>query len=155
MPTLTRRPVVSKITDNLVQAVSQVKVAAGYENDLTAEKFKRSGNGSSHGTVVVAKVDFEPAERQAVGSDMLWQHYQLTCFVAEDEDGEAEFDDLLDVVAADVKRAVMQDPTRGGIARQTDFLRGEPFDSSEDELGGVLLAYRVQYRTRLDNPFEQ
>lgn len=155
MAILTRRPIVSKITDNLVETLNAVKKSAGYENDFVAEKFKRTGNDAAHGKVVVAKVEFEPTEGQPVGATKLWQYYQITCYVAEDETGEVAFDDLCDVAAADVMRSVMSDFQRDNKAYLTEFVRGEPFDDSESDMGGVLMTFRVQYRTKLDNLYEQ
>ena len=66
----------------------------------------------------------------------------------------ANFDDTLDQIATEVEGAILDDPTLGGIAVNTELTGTEANYSgdSEQPVGTIRLTFQVQYRTETGQP---
>lgn len=66
----------------------------------------------------------------------------------------ANFDDKLDLIAEEVETALLDDPTLGGLAINTELTSTEAQYSGEGEqpVGTIRLTFEVQYRTATGTP---
>jgi len=66
----------------------------------------------------------------------------------------ANFDDTLDQIAVEVEGAILDDPTLGGLAINTELTGTEATYSgdSEQPVGTIRLTFQVQYRTESGQP---
>jgi len=66
----------------------------------------------------------------------------------------SNFDDTLDLIAKEVEVAILDDPTLGGLAINTELTNTQADYSGEGEqpVGTIRLTFDVQYRTETGQP---
>lgn len=154
-------PIIELIVQDMVGAVNAVTLAAGYNQDLTAVRPKRQDltdeGPAGDGTVVITHADPEPdlehsnagfPERQA------WRlNVTLVAYVIPSDDSTAALDTLINRVRADLERALLRDPTRGGLAVWTRPAGSQKFIAEGGSATGVAVFADVLYRTPIDDPY--
>ena len=147
-------PIVEQIRAAFKSRLAGVTVAAGYHQTLVVEPLKRHGNSAAHLTAVI-----EQGEEDAVGQDEsavqrdTWDQ-MFTCFVHISNPGDAaDFDQLCNLVVADVRKAVMADDTFGGLALYAIQKSAGLFLNEAGEVAGVGVPFTVRYRHKAGDPF--
>ena len=152
--------IVERITDDLEIVLAGVRAAAGYNSNLTVERYDpKRGNPPVDSKVVlhalepIRDVEVEPAGWQA------WrQPYELTLFIIDTEtDASApEAHDRARMAASDIIKAVMADPTRDSLAWDTDVDGQTPFGVQDTENhDGMTITITVRFRHLWGDPYSQ
>jgi len=71
------------------------------------------------------------------------------------EDSTSTFDGLANLAAADVRKAMMADLTRGSLALRTEKFETYLFADEHGTVAGVMIPFKVHYRTKIDDPYSQ
>ena len=153
-------PLSERIARNLVDTVKGINTAAGYHNTVSAvERRKQFGRHSGDRLIVLFQGDAErdeTVEPTTNTAPVQWKHpFAFDCYVVEPEGG-APVDLRINTIRADVEKAVMVDPHRGGLAIDTAV--GDPqifTDEEGGQIAGVTVTVVVKYRTRLNDPNTQ
>ena len=153
MPT----PILELIAQNVATTLGGITTAGGYENTLTVERAKRLGNIPGDRRVVIHQGD---ARKESPEDDsrahITWnQSFLCTAFAVESEASVTAIDQRINSLRADMEKALMVDPTRGGYALDT-FIE-DPINFSDEGGGweGIVVHCVVKYRTLLGNPYSQ
>lgn len=141
-------PIIDLITDNLVETLSGVSADGDYSITLYVKEPDAVADSVADGTCMVIEADWTYEDNSPIGMDGMYQAYELTVYCR--GGNERNYQHLCRQYASDVKRAVMADETRGGLARWSKVLGARKF--TDGALRGVIVDYQVYYRTRLDRP---
>lgn len=87
-------------------------------------------------------------EETQVGEDMRGMVMEFTAYVTCYAEGPRGREDALDLITQSVEDLIEADPQLGGLANWVKYQGESPFydPQSEGDVGGVDLAFRVQYR---------
>ncbi len=141
-----------RILEQRVETIKAVTTAGGYEVDVKAVDRHR-------------RTPYQQHELPAVN---LWEGREIkqpgpagltTCFLPLVLEitvlGTAELAELSNQVMAAVMKAILADPTCGGLAIDTEEGNNEPFIGEESETrGGVRIGLKIEYRHRQDDPYQ-
>jgi hypothetical protein len=153
------KPLRTRIVDDVVSTLQTVLAQTGYYDDLIVEKpSPANGNRVRDNLVVVVGGNQQRVEDEAqnfVGWDLA-VHCIATCI--QSESSTTGVDERLDIIAADIEKALTQDPshTRGGLAIDTE---AADFDFGEIDLAGsmgqVVVTVMVRMRYLYGDPYSQ
>ncbi len=153
-------PIIEQIAQNLKSAVSAITTANGFQQDLTCVRPLsndwESNERPRDNLVLLVQM---PATRDdaisTAGNSGLYGEralYELQCYVCPGDDSTTPIDTLLNRIRADVRKKLMEDPTRGGLAIDTEFEESVPFEHSQG-ISGLALSFAVRFRTPFDDPY--
>jgi hypothetical protein len=150
-------PIIEQIAVAVTAVVDAVTAAAGYHQDLTAVRPKRSDWSDVapvDNTVLVWQADDDPVETAAYGTLEFVQDFVLVCFVLDSDTAVDSLDTRLNAVKSDLRTAFAAASTLGGLA--LDVLAGPSvkFDDGKG-LSGTAVTFAVHYRTLLTDPNTQ
>ena len=152
MPTSVRESIVANITTVL----GTVTTGNGYENTLASvQRFMQ--DGLTVATIPTAVVNFE-SERKSIGpADRSTCDLNVTIDIWAIHDTDSVSGStatLVDSLAADVEKAVMQDTSRGGNARETEVESVSPFRLAEGQpYVGATVSLRITYVHSISDPY--
>ena len=147
-------PIIESVAVNLLAAVNLVKVANGYNQDLTAQRPSPDTydgeNQPDPGEVVVALAQTRRVEDSAVGTQEWEQDFLIEAFVGA---ADQTMETAILKVWADLHKAVLTDVTLSGVAH--DVRIGEPEFINYGPTPGVAVIVTVEYRTLFEDPYTQ
>jgi hypothetical protein len=82
----------------------------------------------------------------------------LQVYLIQSETLERPYAQLINLVEADLEKAIFQDDSRGGLAHQTVLEEddgGEPFEDVETGWAGLIYFFTVQYNHPANDPYER
>ncbi len=145
-----------RILQNIKTALEAVTIANGYNFDFTPQTIQR---WSMHGNRMVdmPMAVISPGDEDETSSPHPFEECVLTVyldvFFINDENDPVPTDTYLNRLQGDIKKAVLQDPTRGGDAIDTDVLGTTPFETTEAQpYAGIIMELRVRYRHLRSDP---
>jgi hypothetical protein len=142
-------PIADRITDSVVAALSTVTSDGGeYSSTLYVKEPDHVADTMADGTCIVNEGDWTYEDNAPMGKDGIYQSYSLTIFVRGGD--ERNYQRLCRLYASDAKRALMQDETRGGLARWSKVTGASKF--TDGAVRGVTLDYQVYFWTAKDQP---
>ena len=145
-----------RILANIKTTLEGITVANGYNFDFTAETIQR---WSMHGNrlvdlpaVVISPGDEEEKSPRAHFEECVLSVYLDVFFVTEENDA-VSTDTYLNRLQGDMKKAVLEDHTRGGEAIDTDVLGTTPFETTEGQpYAGIIMELGIRYRHLRSDP---
>lgn len=152
---LSTDPVKELIAQDLLGVLTAINTGNGYSYSLDAHRRSNDPHTHADGLAVLHAADDEELseDQEFTGLRTYQRHYLVELHVTEDATGAVALDRKLDRRVADVEKAIMADPYRGGYARNTKiFPAVHLLDPSGELLGAVVIA-RVQYRTNESDPY--
>ncbi len=161
-------PINEQIVEDIVTAVNTVTMANDYKQDLAAKRPIRGNleaeSSAGNGTILVIQDSPEPPEKPYTEGNPPAQHWILPVYLAAyilapdpDRSGAAAADsDPIDTrinrAEADLIKAIMADPTRGGLATDTKIAAAERFNDDAN-FTGVVLTLNVLYAVKETDPY--
>jgi hypothetical protein len=145
------------ILAELETTLNTIRTTGGYNYNVTAERWKRSGNPMAEAAEGAPKVviyagpeDKEPGPDPQTSSK--WSII-LDCWMVLTEDSTELPDTALNKLLLDIEKAIMIDYTRGGYAEFTQEVSVVPFTYTEGRAYfGVLITLDIQYKHRNTDP---
>lgn len=150
-------PIVEQIAENLKTTVAGITVANGYNQTLTPIRPKRndwSDVAPVNGMVLISQDDDAPVDNAALSSIQFAQEFMMDCIVLDSDAVATSIDTRINQVKSDIRKAVMVDPTRGGLAIDTVIGPSAKFDDGNG-LTGITVTCIIVYRTNLTDPYTQ
>jgi hypothetical protein len=150
-------PIIESIAENLKTAIAGVTVANGYNQTLTPIRPKRndfSDVSPIDGTALIWQENDEPVGNSALTTTTFAQEFLIMCVVLDSDAATASIDTRLNQVKSDIRKAIMIDPTRGGLAIDTQIGPSRKFDDGEGYTG-IAVTCIVIYRTGILDPYFQ
>lgn len=149
--------ILEQLRQDIIDTLKGIQTVAGYSDDVTVEAVDAEENAYTRwrdGLIVVYEDDAEQDE-SPLGAEAWFQTFCVTCFVIERGDaGATPLERRLNLIAADVVKALSIDRQRGGLAIWTEF--PPPAMSNErGQRGFVRIFARIRYRTLLGDPYRQ
>jgi hypothetical protein len=137
-------PIAELITQNVVETLGTIQLGGG---------FKKSGRNSQDDLVcVVGFLDDELDPESADGFSYWLRPYWAIVYIYEPESSSMPYDQRLDIVRADIEKALSRDVSRGGYALNTNILSPNRFDPENDSTG-ICVNFDVHYRTAIGDPY--
>lgn len=147
-------PISEQILEEMVETLSGVSTAANYMTDLAVEREEQGGNGASFdGQCIVGSVQpIAEFDKAPLGWDQYVLRVGVLVYAIESETDGANMTGRLSAYASDVRRALLQDLHRGGLANNTEF--DQP-DELHVEDGYVIVPVKVTFRTLFGDPYRR
>jgi len=145
-----------QIIANIATALGDITTGNGYENTLVSVQRFMQG-GLTVAQVPTAVVNFED-ERKSQGPTERADcelSISIDLFAVHDQDVvSGSTATVVDSLAADVEKAVMVDPTRGGLARTCEIESIHPFRLAESQpYVGATVSVRIRYQHSITDPY--
>jgi hypothetical protein len=146
-------PLIERIAADLETTLRKVTVSNGYHQDvaLVARPTRLGGVALQDRLVLLGQG--EPTEAEAPDGFKAWLQPWPTLLVSRPSEKDATpADTLVNRFRCDVEKALMEDPTRGGLALDTII---EPYENVVNDSGvleGVVVHAVVFYRHRTGDP---
>jgi hypothetical protein len=152
-------PIVEQIRQNILAIVASVTTAAGYFQTLgPVESVKRHGNTASDLACFVEMGDEhaldETDPRNAVQHDTFIQVFEVFIHVHDPSD-ETGFDKKCNRIVSDLRKAMAIDTNRAGLADWTRNHDSMLWVNLDGSVAGVMVPFKVFYKTLLGNPYSQ
>lgn len=154
-------PVVEQIAVNILETISNVKVANGYNYDLIVQRSKKKEQSPEHLKCIIYQGDETAEQIKEPGRSNRWQAFFAFCYIMPREDDEISPDTYINVVKSDIMKALLVDTYRGvdcdnnRLAHLTEIEECITLhDDSNGEILGFVLPFKVKYRTSLQNPYQ-
>jgi len=144
-----------RIIENIKTTLEGIKKASGYNFDFSGETVQR---WSMHGNslvnlpaVIISSGDEEERSSPYPLEECTLSVY-LDVFYVNEENEETSTDTYLNRLQGDIKKAILEDHTRGGHAIDTNVLGTTPFETAEGQhYAGIIIELEIKYQhMRLD-----
>lgn len=146
-------PIVEQIAENLVETLRSIRLSNGYHQDVTVERRLLAGNHVRDNLIVVFQND-PPKQDEAPVQRIEWmQPFMCLCYCIESEKSSVAIDKRLNRIRSDVEKAVMANPSRGGIAIDTIIRQPLYFTDTDASAEGIIVQVDVQYRVLETDPY--
>jgi hypothetical protein len=142
-------PIRELIARNVVETLTGVSTAAGYNVTLSVERRKQAGNPPRDLLCIVGQDDAEDSDGDADGFEYERQPFFILVHSIPGEGETVAPDTRLNWIAADVRKALLSEPRRGAYA--IDTIVGPP----EFFADAVMLTAVVLFGTIYDDPYRQ
>lgn len=152
MPTSVRESIIA----NIVTALGSVTTANGYSNTLASvQRFMQTGLAVATVPTAVVNWDDERKSNGPVERAMCTLGVSVDVWAVHDQEAvSGSTATLVDSLAADVEKAVMTDPTRGGYARECEVVSVTPFRLAEGQpFVGATVSLTITYAHDLADPY--
>jgi hypothetical protein len=142
------------ILENLKTVLSGITTANGYQNDIqSVQRWRQQGN--SLVLVPCAVVNAGPEEKDPVPNPFMTCKLTvyLDIWARQDDADPQSTDTLLNSLLGDVEKAVMQDVTRGGFAKDTNIKSNTLFETLEGQpYSGIVMEVEIVYQHKQGDP---
>lgn len=150
-------PVIEQIAENLKTTVAGITVANGYNHTLTPIRPRRndwSDVAPVDGMVLISQDGDAPIDNAALSTMQFAQEFMMDCVVLDSDAAETSIDTRINQVKSDIRKALLVDATRGGLAIDTMIGPSSKFDDGNG-LTGITVTCVIIYRTNLTDPYTQ
>jgi hypothetical protein len=145
-----------RILDNIKTTLEGVTQANGYNFDFTPDTVQR---WTMHGNRMVdmPMVIISPGDEDESSNPHPYEECVMSVFLdifhVTDEEDPVSTDTYLNRLQGDIKKAVIEDVTRGGEAIDTDVVGTTPFETIESQPhAGLIMELRIRYRHLRTDP---
>jgi len=144
--------VLEKISQNVLTTLQTITTPT-YAITLDVARATKVQRAPKHLNVDIFQVGPDPDDSEVVAADTWFQHYACVCYVQPGDDDTTPVDVYVNQIHAAMYHALMADVTRRGNAMNTVIMPYLPFPPINGEAGGLTFAFKVHYRTVIDDPY--
>lgn len=142
------------ILENLRTTLSGVTTANGYHNDIqSVQRWRQSGNSLLNVPCIV--INAGPEEKNPAPNPFMTCRLTvyLDIWTRQDATDMQATDTILNSLLGDIEKAIMQDITRGGFAKDTNIKSNVLFETLEGQpQAGVVMELEIIYQHKQDDP---
>ena len=155
MASLPPLPIDALAVQNVIDTLAAVNPANGYGCELTPSTFDVEGTTPNEGVTYVFQMEEVPLKNSPAGFDdffvpvVIVMHAQPT---RANPEGSTTIEDRLRIMAADARKALGADLTRGGNALNTIFDENTEYALADNPPTATLIG-RLMVRTRKNNRY--
>jgi len=144
-----------RILHNIKTSLEAVSIANGYNFDFTPQTVQRwsmHGNSMVNLPCIIISCGDEEEKSAPCPFEECTLSVYLDVFYVGDENDVISTDTYLNRLQGDIKKAILQDHTRGGEAVDTNVLGTTPFETTEGQhYAGIIIEVEIKYQhLRLD-----
>lgn len=143
--------IIERIARDVLQSLEGVNRANGCTYTLSVRRATRGIPKPAHLRADIYQDDPERNEVAANGKEEWLQPFWVNVYIMPGRADATPVDQYLNFIWADMVKALMADPTRGGLAKDT-FIRAPRYITDNDEYDGFEFHFAVMYRTVLGDP---
>lgn len=148
-------PIAELVTRNVIETLTGVSSLGVGENNvpLTVERLKTAGKNLHGDMVCIVGFDDDQEDDSAPDNYTGWiRPYWALVYLYEPDDSAIPYDQRVDIVRADISKAIMVDVARGDYAENT-FLRAPLKFSDANDASGIIINFDVHYRHIDTDPY--
>lgn len=143
----------TRVYNDLITTLNQVRISGGYENDATAEGQAVRGNSPSNRNLLLIDNGDTYRDDSPHNCDDYDAAFTVICMCScSDAANLQPYPTELQQLVAEVRRALNTDYTRGGNAINTIVGSDVPQESADEGVKCRSLSFTVHYRTNKDDP---
>jgi hypothetical protein len=142
------------ILQNLKTTLEGISTANGYDNDIAGvQRWRQSGNSLLNVPCIV--INAGPEEKEPVPNPFTTCKLTvyLDVWMRQDAADLQATDTLLNSLLGDVEKALMQDISRGGFAKDTNIKSNVLFETLEGQpQAGIIVELEIIYQHKQNDP---
>jgi hypothetical protein len=142
------------ILQDLKTTLEGISIASGYHNDIASvQRWRQSGNSLLNVPCIV--INAGPEEKEPVPNPFTTCKFTvyLDVWMRQDSSDPQATDTLLNSLLGDVEKALMQDITRSGFAKDTNIKSNVLFETLEGQpQAGIIVELEIIYQHKQDDP---
>ncbi len=142
------------ILQNLKTALETISTANGYHNDIAnVQRWRQSGNSLLAVPCIV--INAGPEEKEPIPNPFTTCKFTvyLDVWMRQDSSDPQATDTLLNSLLGDVEKALIQDITRAGNAKDTNIKSNVLFETLEGQpQTGIIIELEIIYQHKQDDP---
>ena len=150
-------PIIEQIAADLLETINGITTANGYQYTLTGSRPVIDGYYAEAPKDMTFQL-VQGQEELLQGTSQLQEFVQPFTVIVITMNLETDtipIDKKRNRVLADIRKAVMVDHTRGGLAIDTEWGQSSSFVNNDDFVfEGISAEIRVHYRTNYSNPYQ-
>lgn len=146
-------PILELIAQDLLTALQGVQRDQGYNTNLKPERVSTQPEVVADGKCVI--IQGQPTVEDGPQQKQTWrQPFVLKCYVVESDSPGNEYspDTRINLIRADVEKAVRADQGRGGFAVNTIIQAPTLYEAAG--VSGIDINIDVIYRTQINDPYQ-
>ena len=142
------------ILAELKTTLEAITVAHGYANTIASvQRWNQRGNPLALVPCIVVNSGQEEKKPEPNPQATCKFTIYLDVWYRQDDDETRPSDQIISSLLADVEKALMVDPTRGGNAEDTNILNNTPFETLEGQPSfGIIVELEIIYKHKLTDP---
>jgi hypothetical protein len=142
------------ILANLKTTLEGITIALGYNNTMASiQRWNQRGNSLALVPCIVVNSGQEEKKPEPNPQATCKLAIYLDVWYRQDDDETRPSDQIISSLLADVEKAIMVDPTRGGNAEDTNILNNTPFETIDGQPSfGVVVELEIVYKHKLTDP---
>jgi hypothetical protein len=149
-------PVSELIALNILATVEGVQESSGYNYNITAQRHSRSGDKESHLNAIIVQEDAREVTEPKVYNTKEWiQPYNIGVFIMPPEDDPTPIDTYVNLIIADVQKALMVDRYRDQNALDTQVRAAHIVSEKGLEYEIAVVVVEVTYRINELDPYQR
>ena len=145
-----------RIMENLKESLEGIKQLDGFNFDFTPDTVQRwsmHGNSMVDFPMVIIISGEEIEESVPDNFEECNLSVYLDIFFIHNEDDVVSTDTYLNRLQGDIKKAILEDYSRGGLAIDTNVLGTVPFEATEGQnYSGIIIEIEIRYRHLRNDP---
>jgi hypothetical protein len=149
-------PISELVTQNVVDTLAGVQTTSGYNVNLRVEPYDEQGNNTVGDLVCIVGFgadELADDNDTPIGFTAWRRPYWAMVYIFHPEAVTTQaYNQRVNVVRADVEKAIMQDYSRGLNAQNTWTQQPTPFQDANDAKG-IIVRFTVLYRHLEGNPY--
>lgn len=142
------------ILENLKTTLEGITVVGGYSNTiLSVQRWNQKGNPLQAVPCIVINSGLEEKKPEPNPQATCKFSVYLDVWMRQDDDATDPSDKISASLLADVEKALMVDPTRGGYAEDTNIINNTPFETVDGQPSfGIIVELEIIYKHKLTDP---
>ena len=142
------------ILADLKTTLEAITIASGYNNTIASvQRWDSRGNNCVDVPCIVINSGQEEKRPEPNPQATCKFTVYLDIWDRQDDDETRSSDQIISGLLADVGKALMVDPTRGGNAEDTNILNNVPFETVEGQPSfGIIVELEIVYKHKLTDP---
>ena len=143
------------LREAILTALGTINVANGFNYDLTAEAWTKTGNQPDNFKVVLKQGARTPAASEPTGKHDWETQFTATCYFTQSEADEDATPTIkvINQIVADVEQKLYEAPTFGGLAIDVILDGATPMPDAGEAAEGSEVNFTVHHRHARGNPY--
>ena len=147
-------PVNELIARDILATVNTVTIANGYNYDLTVQRHSKAGDKRDHLNTIITQDDTREASEPEVYFTKEWiATYMIGVYIMPLDNDTTPIDTYVNIIRADVEKALMVDIYRSGNALNTTIRAPKQITDEGLEYDIIVINVDVNYRTLENDPY--
>ncbi len=145
--------VLESIATNVLSTLQGVTTGGGYNYTLSVSREMKTNAPAHLKTIIFQDDPYDDPEAESQDVRAWVQTFNVIVFVMPTDSDTTPIATYYNLIAADISKALMSDPTRAGLANDTIVMPQVAFDHVSGQASGIAVNFEVHYRTLRGDPY--